>query len=212
MSKLPSAGIRAPITARRPGRRTDAGGERDADSGRVLQRDPTPRVNRLRLRIQKGMLFPAVWAVRATAIPTRRDRLSNARAPRAPRRTDFQRRSEHRVGRAQIVPGTVIDAVDCEAARIQNQLVAGQPVALQGGCSLQDTAVEAHIQIQIEMADANLIGAGPRMDIHSFHDRIQTSPPPSDQRSEGEFQVNSAQLCKSRRKICWKQARMVENK
>ncbi len=62
-----------------------------------------------------------------------------------------------------------------EAARIQHQFAGARAVEMQRGGAFQHLAVEVDVQIQFEMADANLVGAGPGVDIHSFHGRINRS-------------------------------------
>src|ERR1044071_8546550 len=91
--------------------------------------------------------------------------------------------------------------MDRQFAGVENQLVAGNPIEKYGGNSFDDFPVELHAQVEIEVPDADPIGACIRMNIHTLHDRIQTSHPPSFQR-EGLIEI--AYVCQIRnRSASW---------
>ena len=59
------------------------------------------------------------------------------------------------------------------SAGIENQIAAAETVEVNRDGSFQGSALERDVEIEIEMANAHPIRAGPRVDIHNFHDRIQ---------------------------------------
>src|SRR5437773_7730985 len=79
---------------------------------------------------------------------------------------DSKRRAQDGIGGAQLIARGAIHGMDCEIACIEDQLVAGGPLQVQRHGALQHFAVKMDIEIEMQMPDANLVGARMRMDVH----------------------------------------------
>ena len=157
------------ITARRPCGVRDPRRVGDADAGRVLQRDPAARVDRLRLRVEERMLL-ARGLRRIEPLEAgcrRRGRVADAHQGPPPQ-PDVQRRAEDRIGGAELERGRVLDAVDRESRVSRISSSPDDPVEVDGRDALRSSALEMHVEIEIEVANANPVGARVGVDVHRF--------------------------------------------
>ncbi|SPF43109.1 hypothetical protein SBA4_3000014 [Candidatus Sulfopaludibacter sp. SbA4] len=83
------------------------------------------------------------------------------------RHPDLQRRSEHRVGGAQLEAGGVLHGMDREVAGIEDQLIGNDAVEVERAGAFENPSVETEVEVEIEMADASLVGTREGVNVHA---------------------------------------------
>src|SRR5205807_3425016 len=74
----------------------------------------------------------------------------------------------NRVGSAGLPRRGVIDPLDREASRIQDQLFSCNPVVTNLGRAVQYLSGKIEFQIEVEVPDPSAIRTGERVDVHAF--------------------------------------------
>ena len=160
-----------------PLRRADAGAVGHPHGRAVLQRDPAPRMDRLRLGEQEGTRA-AGGLLRGQPLQARGLGARLVRHPDAGRRRredHRERGAENRVGRGQRVRGGVeaagggpaLHRGDRQLARVEHQRVRALPQAVEREHrrSAQPLLVEPDLQIELDVGDPDLSVVGVRVEI-----------------------------------------------
>ena len=160
-----------------PLRRPDAGAVGHPHRRAVLQRDPAPRVDRLRLREHEGVLAAGSLLGSQPLQPRGlRARLVGHPSPGRLRRQDHgERGAQHRVGCGQrpgggieaAVGGPALDGGNRQVARVEHQhvRVLPQTVEREHRRAAQTPLVEPDLQVELDMRDPDLVAVGVRMEI-----------------------------------------------
>ena len=73
--------------------------------------------------------------------------------------TNAKRRAQNRICRSEFVAGCFLHEMNREVAGVEDQFVARCAIQVESDRAFQRFAVKMNIEIQMQMADANLIGA-----------------------------------------------------
>jgi len=70
----------------------------------------------------------------------------------------------------------ILDGMDVQAARIDDQFTRSCAIEMERGNASQNLVCKLHVKVEIHVSHACLLWPGIRMDIHAFHGKIIPSP------------------------------------